>query len=142
MEKLTLTDYGIYGKVTFYKDDFMLALKNRKGNSFKKLTNKDFDDLKFNYLQNHIDVFANGNPDADVQGKKLQLIITGNNENESSIWFDFKFNSDEKIKSLEIKNDVLINEFSDQMNLLNINSSSGDQSLIFSKSKQKLLIKS
>ena len=131
----SLKEDEIYGRITFYKDDFILALKNWKGTALKNLNNKEFDLLKLEYLQNHFTLVAN-------QNKKLMLLLTGNNEDESSIWFTFKFISNEKIESLEMKYNVLINEFNDQMNLLNISSSSGDQSLIFNASNQQLKIKS
>lgn len=126
--------YEINAKVTFYKDDFLLGLKNSRGESLKYLKSKDYDELKLNYLKAHFNVIVN-------RGKKLPLIITGNNENESTIWFNIKFTSDEKINSLEITNDILVNEFRDQMNLFNIKTLSGEQSFIFNKSKQKFSIK-
>lgn len=117
------------GKITFYKDDFMKALKKLNSNSLRNLTDKQFDEMKLKYLRDHLAVYADG--------RELTLTITHNNENESSIWFNFKFTYAGEINTIEIKNNSLIEEFSDQMNLLNISSSSSDQSLIFTDGKQK-----
>jgi Domain of unknown function (DUF6702) len=130
--KATLNGNEFYGKLTFYYDDFMLALKNWEGTELNNFTSEQYTRLKDNYLQSHLNVIANN--------KKLKLIITGNGGNEKSIWFEFKFISGEKINSLNLKYNVLMNEYSDQLNLLNVSSTSGDQSFIFSESKPELKI--
>jgi hypothetical protein len=130
----SLSNYQFAGKVTFNKPDFIEALKNLKGKPLTGLSNKEFDDLKLTYLNNHLQLQAN-NP----EGMKLQVI--SNNEDGSSIWFYFRCNSANKITSLKIHYDVLLEEFADQMNILNIISSSEKLNKIFNKSTTDVIIK-
>jgi hypothetical protein len=129
-----LNDHIFSVKVTFNKSDFMEALKNKKGSPFINFTNKEFDDLKKSYLNEHLIVSNN-------DSKRLATEILGNQEDDASIWFIIKFISPVKINFLNIHYDVLVNEFSDQMNLLNIKSQSGDMSKIFSKSTKDINVK-
>ncbi len=129
----TLKGNEFFGKLTFYYDDFMLALKNWKGENIKNFSAKQYTELKNNYLKKHLIALVNNNI-------RLNLIITGNSGNDKSIWFEFKFTSAEKINIVNLKYDVLMNEYSDQLNLLNVASPSGDHSLIFSQSKNEIKI--
>ncbi len=131
--EVTVKGNEFYGKLTFYYDDFMLALKNFDGGNIQNFTAEQYTSLKYSYLKNHLIVKVNSD-------KKLNLIITGNSGNDKSIWFIFKFDSDVEIRSISLKYDVLMNEYGDQLNLLNIRTSSGDKSLIFSESKNELKI--
>jgi len=121
------------GKIIFYKDDFFKAIGNSDKSDLHSLNNEQFDQLKQSYLKNHLTASANGN-------MKLELILWGNSEDESSIWFYFKFESPGQINFVNVKYDVLFNEFSNQMNLLNIMTPSGGQSLIFSSSRQEIKV--
>jgi hypothetical protein len=121
------------GRIIFYKDDFFKALENWNGGTLQLLNNRQFDSLKLNYLQNHFLAVANDNT-------KLNLRISGNNENASSIWFDFTFLAPQEIIVIEIEYTALFTEFNGQMNLLNVNTPSGEKSLIFSSSKPELKI--
>ncbi len=115
------------GKITFNKPDFFRALKNFSGSSMTGYSYKQYNEIKLKYLQKHLAAKSN-------DGQRLKLILSGNSEDDSSIWFEFKFLSSEKINRIEIRNDALMNEFSDQLNLLNIKTASGEESRIFSKS--------
>lgn len=124
--ELEISQNNFSGKITFNKPDFFNALKNFCGSSMSGYSNQQFDEIKFKYLEKHLRVKNNN-------GQNLELILSGNGEDDSSIWFTFKFSAPEKIKSIKIRNDALIREFSDQLNLLNIKTSSGEESRIFSK---------
>lgn len=121
------------GKIIFYKDDFFKALNNEININHKVLSNDEYNRLKLNYLQSHLTACVNNN-------LKLDLNLTGSNEDASSIWFDFQFESREPINYITIQYDALINEFSGQMNLLNIKTPAGEQSLIFSASQKDIKI--
>jgi hypothetical protein len=128
-----LQNHEFSGKVIFYKDDFFKALQNWKNKDFRNLSNDEYDELKKNYLKYHFTAAIN-------DSLKLNLSVWGNNEDESSIWFYFKFESTEQIKHIDIKYDVLFSEFSNQMNLLNLTTPTGEQSLIFSTSTQEIKV--
>ncbi len=121
------------GKITFNKSDFFKTLKNFCSSSMSGYSNQQFDEIKFKYLGKHLRVKNNN-------GQNLELILQGNGEDDSSIWFTFKFLAHEKIKGIKIRNDALMKEFSDQLNLLNIKTASGEESKIFSKSSPELQI--
>lgn len=124
----TVTKSDFTGKVIYYKNDFFKALADWKGEDLRNLNDAQYDKLKLNYLQSHFLAEANNK-------EKLKLIITSSSEDESSIWFEFKFDSDEQINWITIKQTVLFKEFGDQMNLLNVATPSGDKNLIFTSSK-------
>jgi hypothetical protein len=121
-------------KVTFNKPDFMQALRNKKGSPLINYTNKEFDELKKSYLSEHL--FLSNN-----EYKRLATEIIGNQEDDASIWFIIRFISPAKIISINMHYDVLVNEYGDQMNLLNIKTESGNLSKIFSKTTKDIKIK-
>lgn len=123
----TISSNEFKGKITFYKDDFFKALKNFNEKNIANFSNNDFDELKKNYLIKHFQVIIN-NKD------KLKLNITGNDEDASSIWFSFLFKATEEIHSIKIIHSALFNEFSDQLNILNITTPNGEESKIFKES--------
>jgi len=111
------------GRVSFYKDDFLKALANRLGGGREG----NFVQLAGEYLQEHFTVTASRNG-------QLSLTITEFGEDGASIWFRFKFSCGEKTASLTIRHTALLEEFSDQMNLLTVHAGEDSRSLIFSKS--------
>ncbi len=110
------------GRVSFYKDDFLKALANRRGDG----RGEDFAQLAREYLQDHLTVTAN-------RSRQLSLTITEFGQDGASIWFRFKFSCGEKIASLTIRHTALLEEFGDQMNLLTVHTGEDSRSLIFSK---------
>ena len=128
-----LDNHTFSGRIIFYKDDFFKALNTEGVVYHQPVSNDKYDQLKRSYLQSHLTVLVNSTI-------KLDLIISGNNEDASSIWFDFKFESSMPINFINIQYDALFNEFSGQMNLLNIKTPSKEQSLIFSASEKDIKV--
>ena len=50
----TIKGDEFYGRLTFYYDDFMLALKNWKGSELKDFTPGQYTELKNDYLRKHL----------------------------------------------------------------------------------------
>ncbi|MDE3058293.1 MAG: hypothetical protein KGJ59_10090 [Bacteroidota bacterium] len=121
------------GRIIFYKDDFFRALESWNGGTLQHLNDRQFDSLKLSYWQSHLSAVANDT-------SKLSLTISGNNEDASSIWFDFAFSDPKEIVVLKVKYTALFKEFSGQMNLLNVETRAGEKSLIFSSSSPQLKI--
>ncbi len=128
---LTIKEFK--GKITFYKDDFFKGLRNFNTGNFKNFQPKDYDKIKNEYLAKHFQVVIN-------KKSSLPLNITDNNEDASSIWFSFSFKSEEEIKTIKIIFSILFNEYSDQMNILNIDTPNGEESKIFKESKPEIEI--
>jgi hypothetical protein len=129
----TLDSHTFSGRIIFYKDDFFKAINTGEIAYHQPVSNDIYDQLKRRYLQSHLTVLVNNNT-------KLDLVLSGNSEDASSIWFDFKFESSMPINFINIQYDALFNEFSGQMNLLNIKTPSKEQSLIFSESEKDIKV--
>jgi len=123
----------ISGKINFYKDDFMKALKKLNDGNLNGLNNKEYDKLKYRYLSRYFTVQVNEND-------FLKLIITDNQEDESSIWFSFRFTSEKHIDAITIVCTALFELYTDQMNMFVFSIENREQSKIFKKSNSKIKI--
>ena len=110
-------------KITFNKPDFMDALQTLHGSPLVNFSNPDYDKLKDEYLRRNIIIRANTVP--------CGIFITGNNEDNSSIWFNIKFELPPDGSTLTLRNTVLCEKFSDQMNLLNLTTPKKEENFIF-----------
>ena len=130
----TLSEKTLSVKVTFYKDDFMTALKNWRGSALQGLSDKDFDQLKRDYLRHHFEVFANDH-------QQLQLHIETHNEDAQSIWFQLRFRAAAPIDRLTLRYRALTDEFSNQMNLLTMQTAAGKKNFIFKSGQAEQTLK-
>lgn len=127
-----ISNKTIDGEISFYKDDFFTALRRHYGKNLTGLKRDQYSKLKYEYLNKHFNVKADGS--------FLKLLLTGNNEDESLIKFEFRFETNAQINKIIIKHNSLISEFSDQMNLLNILTFNGECSLVFNKKNTTIFI--
>jgi len=123
----------VSGKINFYKDDFMKALKKLNDGSLNGLNDKEYDKLKYRYLSRFFTVQVNEND-------YLKLIITDNREDNSSIWFSFRFTSEKHIDDITIVCTALFEIYNDQMNMFLFSIENREQSKIFKKSNSKIKI--
>ncbi len=131
--KAEISSTHISGKINFYKDDFMKALKKLNDGNLNGLNNKEYDKLKYRYLSRFFTVQVNEND-------FLKLIITDNQEDESSIWFSFRFTSEKHIDAITIVCTALFELYTDQMNMFVFSIENREQSKIFKKSNSKIKI--
>ena len=123
-----IRQYNVEGKINFYKDDFFKALKLFNGGKLTGLSSEDYEKLKYEYLKKNFKVTINGK-------NNLNLQIVGNNEDEYSIWFNFRFRSDEEIKSARLICKTLFELYDDQMNMFMLKFNNKEQSVVFQKSE-------
>ena len=116
------------GKFTYYKEDFNRAVGNWYNIPVESRALRVGNDLRINYLRNYFRVWMNG------LEQQLAVEITGHNEDESSIWFEFSVQVPEHMKFLTLDNRILFKEYSDQMNLLLVKAFSREHNYIFTSS--------
>ena len=131
--KVEISSTHVSGKINFYKDDFMKALKKLNGGNLNGLDNEEYDKLKYRYISQFFTVRVNEND-------YLKLIITDNQEDDSSIWFSFRFTSEKHIDAITIVCTALFEIYNDQMNMFVFSIENREQSKIFKKSNSKIKI--
>ena len=131
--KAEITSTHVSGKINFYKDDFMKALKKLNYGNLDGLNKKEYDKLKYRYLNRFFTIQVNEN-------NYLKLIITDNQEDDSSIWFSFRFTSEKHIYSITIVCTALFELYNDQMNMFVFSIENRERSKIFKKSNSKIKI--
>ncbi|MDB5035144.1 MAG: hypothetical protein JWQ98_2385 [Chlorobi bacterium] len=125
--KSQLTRTSLSGKVSYYKDDFVKALRNRQGTAFYGQGPARLEQAITAYMRQNFTATTGA-------GEKLPLIITSTGIDETSIWFNFTFSSSAPISSISIGNTVLFQEFRDQMNMINVKTPTGEHSLVLTSS--------
>jgi hypothetical protein len=123
-----IQQYNVEGKINFYKDDFFKALKIFNGGNLNGLSSEDYEKLKYEYLKKNFKVTINGN-------NNLNLQLVSNSEDEYSIWFNFRFSSNEEIKSTRLICKTLFELYDDQMNMFMLKFNNKEQSVVFQKSE-------
>ncbi|MEP7220871.1 MAG: DUF6702 family protein [Bacteroidota bacterium] len=126
--KAQLSRTSLSGKVSYYKDDFVKALRNRQGTAFYGQGPAQLEAAITAYMRQNFTATTSA-------GEKLPLIITSTGLDESSIWFNFAFSSSAPITSILISNSVLFQEFREQMNMVNVKTPSGEHSLVLTSSE-------
>lgn len=122
------------GKISYFKDDFYLALKNWKGSDLTGLPKEEFDKIVVGYLGATLRVTVNGS-------QPLPLKVTSREEDGGSVLVQFQFTSSIEIKSLVIENSVLLKEFKDQSNLMLMKYGRKEVNQIFDNSTRTMTIK-
>ena len=131
---ISVAENSVSGKIIFYKDDFFKSVKKMNGNTLRNLNADQYNELKHRHMEKFLKVFANNNAE-------MPLNLTGNGEDESSIWFTFKYTAKEKINSLVIIWTALFEILDDQMNILNIKAGNKEKSFILTKDDSEAAIK-
>ncbi|MCC7439543.1 MAG: hypothetical protein IT211_13730 [Armatimonadetes bacterium] len=94
------------GKVTYYKDDFFAALRQHQEQHQQKRI--DF----YSYLNQHLQL--------QEGGRAIPLIVDQYGQDESTIWFTFKFYFNHSSQSLRLTHSSLTDLYSDQLNITNV----------------------
>jgi len=115
------------GKVTYYKDDFFMALRNWKSGNIAGLSNDDWTNAKKQFLQSQLRA-------TDDNSTALVLSITASGEDESSIWFEFQFTSSAPLHTLTVTETMLFKEYMDQTNIMMIHTDAKDLNHVFTPS--------
>lgn len=96
----------VSGKVTYYKDDFFAALRQHQLQA--ELKSPDF----YSYLNQHLQLH---------EGERaIPLIVDQYGEDESTIWFTFKFYFTRSSKTLQLVHSSITDLHRDQLNITNI----------------------
>jgi len=125
--KATAAPEMFTGKVTYYKDDFFLALKNWRGsdsNAGSSLSNNDWTRLKLSFMQEKLRAVADGS-------LPIALAIDSTGEDASSIWFYFRFAPPQPMHTIIITHTLLFGEYMDQTNIMMIHTDAKDCSHVF-----------
>jgi hypothetical protein len=96
----------VSGKVTYYKDDFFAALRQHQEEHQQKAI--DF----YSYLNQHLQL--------QEGGRFVPLIVDRYGQDESTIWFTFKFYFNHSRQSLRLTHSSLTDLHSDQLNITNL----------------------
>ena len=80
------------------------------------------------YVNDHFDVYVNGQNKA--------LTFTGSQVNGESVWVYFEANGVSDISSLKIKNNLLLEAYPKQLNLVNIAYKSSQKNMTFMRGKE------
>lgn len=96
----------VSGKITYYKDDFLAALRQHQEKH--QLKSLDF----YSYLSQHLQLQEGGKP--------IPLIVDQYGEDESTIWFTFKFYFKHSSRTLTLVHTSLADLHSDQLNITTI----------------------
>jgi len=96
----------VSGKVTYYKDDFFAALRHHQAK--EHLNSPDF----YSYLSQHVQL--------QERGRLIPLIVDQYGEDESTIWFTFKFYFKHQGSSLTLVHSSITDLHSDQLNITNV----------------------
>jgi len=112
------------GKVTYYKDDFFLALRNWRGGALQATSNDDWSRLKLSFLQEKLHAIADGSLPVPIN-------VDSSGEDASSIWFYFRFAPSHPMHTIAIIHTLLFKEYMDQTNIMMIHANSADCSHVF-----------
>ena len=80
------------------------------------------------YVNSHIDVYVNG--------QNKTLTFTGSQVNGETVWVYYEAHGISDISSLKIKNNILLDVFPKQMNLVNIAYKGSQKNMTFMKGKE------
>ena len=80
------------------------------------------------YVNDHFDVYVNGQNKA--------LTFTGSQVNGESVWVYFEANGVSDISSLKIKNNILLEAYPKQLNLVNIDYKGSQKNMTFMRGKE------
>ncbi|MFN8363071.1 MAG: DUF6702 family protein [Cloacibacterium normanense] len=80
------------------------------------------------YVNDHFDVYVNGQNKA--------LTFTGSQVNGESVWVYFEANGVSDISSLKIKNNLLLEAYPKQLNLVNIAYKGSQKNMTFMRGKE------
>jgi hypothetical protein len=114
-------------KVTYYKDDFMKALRAWRGSEIAGLPAAELKRLYAGYLESHFRLMSNN---AVIPWK---WIFKG--EDGTSIWFELRAEPATRVGSATIEHTALFKEYGDQMNLMLLKASGKEYNFIFTSSK-------
>ena len=120
----TATPTEFSGKASYYKDDFFLALKNWKGGNVNGLTDDDWNKLKYDYLSEKLRAISDNTA-------PLKLTIESSGEDVSEIWFQFRFTTQTSMHSLNVSQSILFREYSDQSNIMMIQTATKQYNHVF-----------
>lgn len=80
------------------------------------------------YVNSHFDVYVNG--------QNKELTFTGSQVNGESVWVYFEANNVSDISSLKIKNNIMLEAFPKQLNLVNISYKGAQKNMTFMRGKE------
>lgn len=80
------------------------------------------------YVNDHFDVYVNG--------QNKVLTFTGSQVNGESVWVYFEANGVSNISSLKIKNNILLEAYPKQLNLVNIAYKGSQKNMTFMRGKE------
>ena len=80
------------------------------------------------YINAHFDVFVNG--------QNVNLTFTGSHVNGESVWVYFEAKNVSDISSLKIKNNIMLEAYPKQMNLVNIAYKGAQKNMTFMRGKE------
>ncbi|OPC19310.1 M penetrans family 1 protein [Elizabethkingia meningoseptica] len=90
--------------------------------------NGSFDNAAKNYVNNNFSANVNGSP--------VRLTYTGSQVNGEAVWVYFEASGVGSISTIKIKNTILLNEFSNQMNLVTVSYKGKQKIMTFQRGKE------
>ena len=131
----SLSDF--YSSLT--KVDYVEGSKTLKFTT-KLNSNHIADVLKINTnttaFEAEVKKYVNTHFDVSVNGKNVNLTFTGSQVNGESVWVYFKANNVSDISTLKIKNNVMLEAYPKQVNLVNISYKGTQKNMTFMRGKE------
>ena len=125
--KSQATASGLSARVTYYRDDFMKALRAWHGGEVAGLQAAELRGIYAGYLESHFRLMSGGGV------IPWTWIFKG--EDGTSIWFELRAEAASKLGSAVIEHTALFKEYGDQMNLMLLKASGKEYNFIFTSSK-------
>jgi hypothetical protein len=125
--KAELRNDSLVISISLYKDDFRKALAKWHVGGVESLTSPEYAALEVRYLQAFVRAWADDN-------QQLQFNSVIRSEEDASLRFTFAFLAPKGMHSLVLDDRILLREYGDQMNLLDLKIFGREMNHIFTSS--------
>jgi hypothetical protein len=122
------------GRLTVFSDDYWKAVNALNGTDVRLLEDSRRHAAILRYVQRYFKMTANGGV-----AMKLTQLITG--VEGSSTWIDFSMTSPVDITEVRIENRMLLDLYSDQMNLMVVSSGAEEKNLVCSQDVPSVVLR-
>lgn len=117
-------------------DDFELLLQKRYQKKFKLVDNKEYD-----YTQKYIKRYLSDKLSITIKNKKQKLQYIGKAYQDDKLRFYLKVINVEPFDQIEITNQILIDLYPEQKNMVHVNNGETTKTLLLEKDRSKDMLK-
>ena len=129
LSEVEINTDNILWSARIYKDDLLLGM-------YGPLVNTAWlDDRKG--LEKDIGSYFSKNISVSVQNKDLKWSLVELQSDPEAIWIIMTAKIDMPLSSITVQNKILLNVYSDQKNIVNLNWSTGKKNIVFEKGRDK-----